>query len=372
MSMSDKQVQKAGNNAQQMQAEIINITNVSGIDEKRAREIFNEMYAIARKDFTQDAYQCANERVAKFEEALMPKMLKVEGALQKFSDPSFQFLITEAHKTAASTEREADYDLLSELLLHRVKKDKDRKVRVGIKKAIEIVDQVDDDALCALTVAYTIERLFPATGSIIRGLNILENVFSKLCYTNLCQGKEWLDHLEILDAVRLDHISSLKDLDLFYAGQLDGYVCVGIKKESEDYQKALSLLSSGNLPRELLCDHELLEGYVRLPVINKKQIGSLKLVNKQISSGKLVELPSEISNEQRSILEQIYDLYDKNEEQKKMVTENFSLEWKKRETLSSLLKWWNDIPMAFDITTVGTVLAHANAQRCDSSIPPLE
>lgn len=171
MSMSDKQVQKAGNNAQQMQAEIINITNVSGIDEKRAREIFNEMYAIARKDFTQDAYQCANERVAKFEEAL---------------------------------------------------------------------------------------------------------------------------------------------------------------------------------------------------------IGSLKLVNKQISSGKLVELPSEISNEQRSILEQIYDLYDKNEEQKKMVTENFSLEWKKRETLSSLLKWWNDIPMAFDITTVGTVLAHANAQRCDSSIPPLE
>lgn len=262
MSMSDKQVQKAGNNAQQMQAEIINITNVSGIDEKRAREIFNEMYAIARKDFTQDAYQCANERVAKFEEALMPKMLKVEGALQKFSDPSFQFLITEAHKTAASTEREADYDLLSELLLHRVKKDKDRKVRVGIKKAIEIVDQVDDDALCALTVAYTIERLFPATGSIIRGLNILENVFSKLCYTNLCQGKEWLDHLEILDAVRLDHISSLKDLDLFYAEQLDGYVCVGIKKESEDYQKALSLLSSGNLPRELLCDHELLEGYV--------------------------------------------------------------------------------------------------------------
>lgn len=55
-----------------------------------------------------------------------------------------------------------------------------------------------------------------------------------------------------------------------------------------------------------------------------------------------------------------------------MITENFSLEWKKRETLSSLLKWWNDIPMAFDITTVGTVYAHANAQRCDSSIPPLE
>lgn len=147
--MSDKQVQKAGDNAQQLQAGTINVTNniISGIDEKKAREIFNEMYTVARKEFTQEAYQCANERVTKFEEAFMPKVLNLEEALQKFSDPSFQFLITEAHKTAASTEREADYELLSELLLHRVKSDKDRKVYAGIKKAIGIVDQVDDDAL---------------------------------------------------------------------------------------------------------------------------------------------------------------------------------------------------------------------------------
>lgn len=242
----------------------------------------------------------------------------------------------------------------------------------GDKKAIEIVDQVDDDALCALTVAYTIERMFPATGSIMQGLNVLENVFSKLCYTNLCKGGEWLDHLEILDAVRLNQIGSLKKLDLFYAEQLDGYVCVGIKKESENYQKALSLLNSSNLPRKLLLDHELLEGYVRLPVINKKQICSLKLVNRKIISGELVEQPVEISSGQKNTLERIYDLYDKNEEQKKVVTDNFYLEWTKRETLNLVLKWWNDIPMAFNITAVGAVLAHANAQRCDSSIPPLE
>ena len=87
--MSDKQVQKAGNNAQQLQAEIINITNVSGIDEKRAREIFNEMYDIARKDFTQDAYQCANDRVAKFEEAFMPSIYNklATNWQQKISEP---------------------------------------------------------------------------------------------------------------------------------------------------------------------------------------------------------------------------------------------------------------------------------------------
>lgn len=66
------------------------------------------------------------------------------------------------------------------------------------------------------------------------------------------------------------------------------------------------------------------------------------------------------------------ELYDTAYPPKLPIIDGLSLEWKKRETLSSLLKWWNDIPMAFDITTVGTVLAHANAQRCDSSIPPLE
>lgn len=363
--MSDKQVQKAGDNAQQLQAGTINVTNniISGIDEKKAREIFNEMYTVARKEFTQEAYQCANERVTKFEEAFMPKVLNLEEALQKFSDPSFQFLITEAHKTAASTEREADYELLSELLLHRVKSDKDRKVYAGIKKAIGIVDQVDDDALCALTVAHAIGHLIPITGTIMHGLDVLENMFSKLCYTSLCKGEEWLDHLEILDAIRLTRFGSLKKLDLIYIERLDGYTCVGIKKESEDYYEALSLLSSCNLSPQLLCDHELLEGYVRLITTNKE---SLESINEQIGQS------AEISDEQKSILEKIYDLYNKGEEQKKIVANNFSIEWKKRKTLNMLLEWWNDIPMAFNITSVGNVLAHANAQRCDNSIPPLE
>lgn len=53
MSMSDKQVQKAGNNAQQMQAEIINITNVSGIDEME-RKIFGKDNFTGLKEFTSE------------------------------------------------------------------------------------------------------------------------------------------------------------------------------------------------------------------------------------------------------------------------------------------------------------------------------
>ena len=57
---ADKQTQKAGENSQLMQAGTINIYN-NGIDEKRAREICAETYAIARRNFTADAYACANE-----------------------------------------------------------------------------------------------------------------------------------------------------------------------------------------------------------------------------------------------------------------------------------------------------------------------
>ena len=48
-----KQSQKAGDNSQLLQANAITIVN--GIGEKRVREIYAELYEIARKNFTEDA-----------------------------------------------------------------------------------------------------------------------------------------------------------------------------------------------------------------------------------------------------------------------------------------------------------------------------
>ena len=173
MIIGDRQTQRAGDNSQLMQAGIVNVYN--GIDEKRAREICAETYAIARKDFTADAYACATERVQQFEEALLPKMQQIEGALNKFADPSFQFLLTSAQRTAAATERSSDYDMLSELLVCRITKGESRKNRAGISRAVEIVDKVDDDALCALTVVHAVNKCLPLSGDINVGLQVLDN-----------------------------------------------------------------------------------------------------------------------------------------------------------------------------------------------------
>ena len=101
MLTGDKQTQKAGDNSQQIQAQNIYITN--GIEEKRAREIFQEMFAVARRDMTQEAYEIAKGRVEVFENMLIPKIEKIEGAINAFADPGFQFELTSAHKTAAAS-----------------------------------------------------------------------------------------------------------------------------------------------------------------------------------------------------------------------------------------------------------------------------
>lgn len=114
--MGNKQIQKAGSGSQQLQADQM-IVNVIGIDEKRAREVFHEVFLQSIKGYTEEAKSITNSRIAEFENRLLPKMEAVEGALESFADPSFQILLVEAQKTAASTERLADYDLLSELLI---------------------------------------------------------------------------------------------------------------------------------------------------------------------------------------------------------------------------------------------------------------
>ena len=179
----DKQTQKSGNNSQMIQAN--NIVINQGITEKRAREICTEMYELNKKELTQEAFACAEERVQKFENSLMDKILKIEGAINSFSDPAFQLLLSSAQRTAVASEREQDYDMLSELLVCHIKEGKSRKTRAGISKAVEIVDKIDNDALCALTVVYTIQRFIPLAATSKQGIITLAGLFQKLMYMEL-------------------------------------------------------------------------------------------------------------------------------------------------------------------------------------------
>ena len=257
------QKQKAGNNSQLIQADVINI----GIDEKRAREICDEQFELARQKFTSDAYECANIRVEKLATAVFSKINSIENSLSYFADPSFQILLNKAQVSACSTDRVLDYDMLSELLACRIVKGKTRKINANISRAVEIVAEIDDDALCALTVSYAINRFIPVSADVFEGLNVLNDLFAKLLYMELPSGNKWMDHLDTLGAIRISSFGSFKKFRDFYCEILNGYCSVGIQENSENHQKALQMLKENNLSTNVLCPNKLLSGYVLIPLL---------------------------------------------------------------------------------------------------------
>lgn len=368
--MGDKQIQKAGDNAQQLQA--LHMTVFNGIDEKRAREIFQEMTPQLRNIYTQEALKVLNSRVAEFENSLMHKMETVDGALEAFADPSFQLLLVEAQKTAASTERPADYELLSELLIHRFQKGKDRVVRTGINRAVEIVGEISDEALLGLTAFHSASHFIPAGGDINRGLDTLNSLFGKVFCGKLPTGNDWLDHLDILDAIRINSLGSLKKIEDYYPELLKGYVEVGIEINSESYTKAIELLTNNGIPLNILVTHALNENFSRLNISSPNATYSITIEDFITIDGNLQHVKRLLTEKQKETLSSIFNLYKQDDKIKQENIRRFMVEWNKRSNLKILREWWDSIPISFELTSVGRVLAHSNAQRCDKSLPPLD
>jgi len=368
--MISSQSQKGGDSSTNIQAQQM-VVHV-GIDEKRAREIYQEMNLQLRSDYSQEALKVANHRVAEFESKLMPKITQVEGALEAFTDPSFQLLLVEAQKSAASTERPADYDLLSELLIHRFQKGENRIARAGISLAVEIVDKVSDDALLGLTVRHALDTFLPLSGDIHSGLDALNDLFEKLLYRDLPVGQDWLDHLDVLDAVRINGFGTLKKVEQYYSKKLSGYIDVGIKKNSESHKEAIDILAGHKLSSNILVEHSLNSDYVRLRVFSKVGIDQLSVTTPVVKDGGLISVLQDLSREQKQALHSVYELYANDESVRQANVNLFLEEWVKRPCLKVIREWWDNIPIAFTLTSVGKVLAHSNAQRCDKNLPPLD
>lgn len=71
---------------------------------------------------------------------------------------------------------------------------------------------------------------------------ILNNLFGKVIYGQLPSGNDWLDHLDILNTVRLSSFGQMKKVQQYYPEALHGYIDVGIKKDSENHTKAIEIL----------------------------------------------------------------------------------------------------------------------------------
>ena len=357
----NKHTQQAGDNSQQMQANNITIINNNGLTEEqvneRVKKVVNKLIPVAIKEYTEEARETANERIAKLENCILPRISQVDGMIESFSDPAFQRLLVKAEQEAAASEREADYDLLTELLVYHVQKGDNRKNRAGVLKATEIVDLIDNTALCALTIMNTVETIRPSFG------DVLSEIYSKLEYADLPEGIDWMEHLDILGAIRLTSNIKLKKFEEYYTRVLDGYACVGIRKESEEYKSAVELMKSIKIGEYGLRNNILLDGYVRLDLVNKAHIDDLLISNS--------EGVHKIKTEEKNVFNQIWNMYEKNEKLQKEVDKKFMDMWDSFESLKKVHDFWDSIPTSYDITQVGRILARTNAKRCDPSLPDL-
>ena len=354
--MFDKgQKQEAGNNACQVQGQNIIINN--GITEERARAIYQEQNQIARKEYTDEANKIAEERFQKFENRLMERFMQLENTLSSFADPAFQILLRHAQLSAAATERDADYDLLTELLICHVQNGQDRIKRAAINRAVEIVGGIDNDALCGLTVMYALLFFFPPIDDCIKGIEIQDELFKKLIYQSLPLGRNWIEHLELFGVVRIDSFQATSKLDEFISYKYDGYICTGIKENSKEYNKAIKLLQESQLPSSILKKNECLEGYYRLATKNGEVNSIIELYG--------------LNKQQINALLQIREMYSEKPFLKQQVKNQYMRIWDSYKTLECLKLWWNSFPIEFEITNVGRILAQTNAKRCDPSFPEI-
>lgn len=360
----DKQTQNAGDNAQQMQAGTMVVNNYyEGISEQRAREIANEQIQYALEKYSKEAYEKGVERILKFLDRLITKITQIENALQAFAEPAFLIFLRDAQESAASTDQEEDYDLLAELLACHIKEGKDRKQSSAIHQAVKIVSEIDNDALCGLTAAHIFINFMPGKGSCQEGLTIMNKHFCKLLYQDLPIDYYWLDRLDILRAVRIMPMGYTKKGVFEYYSQHTGYICVGIKENSEIHKKAIDILESARISRCLLLPNEFLDGYLRLPLNDEKS------VNEGAFATEKGNIP--FSNEHKQAFKQVLSMYAHDPHLQKQVQQSFIKKWDSFESLHRFRLWWETIPHAFEITSVGSILAHTNAKRCDPELPDL-
>lgn len=359
-----KQIQTAGENSTQV---IVGTMNVLGVTDERAREICREEFAILAGEMTEEAVNIAKERVGQLADKLLPKMASYDEQLSAFADPSFQLALRKAQKSAACTDSESDYDLLSELLVERAKTKDDKSRQLGVTKALEIVGQVSDEALLGLATSYVAVRLKPTADNLTQALQVYNQVFAKIIgEQKLPEEGRWVEDLNILMAVRINNLGIRQSQD-FFSGKFEEQLVVGVEKGCDAYVRIQNDLQSVGLPVDaILVPHPLKPNYVKFA--SAQDVKDLSYM--QNVGGRLIKI--NFTDQQREVLQRVADELRKSEASLPKMQVAFMQEGDKYPYLKMVRQWWDSLDSAPILTPVGEALANAYSRTKDSSIPKLK
>lgn len=293
---------------------------------------------------TQVAYDVACQKMNEFQSIWLPRVEHMEKVLDNFAEPKFQFMLRDANVTAVKSSRQEDLNILAELLACHIEKGHDVKIDAGINRAISVIHEVDLDSLCALTVVMSILNTWPVSGDVDKGLQALNDLYTRLLTTTLPKGYAWIDNLNVVGAINILSGNFYK-IERLMLARLDGYICVGIKSGTKEYEDAIQILERNGFSRDILQPNICMPGYLRLPIVS----------------------PSELKAE----LKTVFALYSKDTSLLEQAKKNFMIKWDSYETLKMVREWFEQIPVFFRINSVGNALAQTNAKRCYPDFPDL-
>lgn len=361
--MENKLIQKAGENSNLIQVKNLNI----GLTQEEVKKYIAKENEIIIAKCNIMARDVAMERLNNYTKTLLPKLVKNE-ILSAFSEPDFQFAYKSSQKTAMCTERKADYEMLSELLIHKFNNKDNYTVSATVEKAIDEVNHISKDSLMILTVLFSLRAYSPNSEIASKGIDALEELYKKLLNNfELPETTEWIDNLEVINAIRVNTFTTSKKLDDYFCEKFVDYTKRGIKKDSQNYIEIVEKLKNSGIPLDILIDNEIDKEYVRLSILRKEQINDV-IIEMNIGSEITIKY---LTMEQRDTLFNIFDSYDNETVETKNTFKNMMYS---KENFKKLIDWWNNnmINISIDLTSIGRVLAYTNAKRIDNTLPEMK
>lgn len=359
--MNDKQVQKAGNGSIQNQIEKLEV-NI-GYD-KETMKILMELIETRIEKYTQEAESKAIERMTLANERIILRIGKLEGALEQFKDPAFQHIIRNAQVTASRTDSKDDYEMLAELLAQHIEHKDDRIITSTVSEAIKIIDQIDVYSLQVLTLMYLVYyiKLVRLNTDIL--LVDMNKYFEQILPEELPNNIEWVNHLEILNIVRYNSFGNIKEVKNILYEIYGDSLYLGIKKDSENYKKALELIYKNSIEENAFIDNPLLPGYVLL-IKNLHDKTNLENFCIDLSKTEPIEKVEEI----RNTLLQISALYETNPTFLYQVQNNFMVKFNSYPKLKAFNDWISSLNYHFDLTLLGKLIVNMNLKRYIPNCP---
>ena len=375
--------QRPGSGAGSQQIQIAgDLVQVLSVTEQRAVEIAREQSRIAIQDFTAEASAQAAIRMERVVNKVVDE-LSTRGLLESFADPAFQVLLRKTQLHAATTSEDADYELLSKLLLERAEKPS-KPIHMVVTRAVEVVEYIDPEALMGLMFLWVAVGVGPAGSDPKAGLAAIDNLVSKLLSDGELPSRSgWLQRLDSMGCIHYRpmgqsiQIGMAEWLDVLL-NQRSGYVCEGIFPADVDAMRAKLNRIIPNLG-SIVVEHSFLPGRFRINAISsaqllrnlKDQLELMRSLKAQLHSEAIRLLPILPMLEGLSAKQELANLLLEarldtvNAEAKANLLKYVEAQLP---NLQKLRDWWDGLSGLTQITPVGIAIAFSNAKRFD----PLE